>query len=44
MYQLGMLVFADDIEQYCRDLSNASTMHTPNTPTTSFTLPSNEEL
>ena len=44
MYQLGMLVFADDIAQYCRDLSNASAMHTPNTSTTSFTLPSNEEL
>ena len=35
MYQLGMPAFADNIKQYCRDLSDTSAMHIPNMPTTS---------
>ena len=44
MYQLGMLAFADNVEWYCRDLSNASTTHAPNTPTTSFSPLLDKEL
>ena len=44
MYQMGMLAFADNIEQYCRDLSNASATLTPNTPTASSFPLSDEEL
>ena len=44
MYQLGMPAFTEDVEQYCRDLSNASTTYAPNTPTTSSSLLLDEEL
>ena len=44
MYQLGMPAFADNVEQYCRDLSNASTTHTSDTPTTSSSPLSDKEL
>ena len=44
MYQLGIPAFADDVKWYCRDLSQASATHIPNTPTTSSTPLSNEEL
>ena len=44
MYQLGMPVFTDDVEWYCKDLSEASNTHAPNTPTTTSSPLSNEEL
>ena len=44
MYQLGMPAFADDVKWYYRDLSQASTTYTPNTPTTSSTPLFNKEL
>ena len=39
-----MPAFTDDMEQYCRELSDASPTLTPNTPTTSSSPLSNEEL
>ena len=44
MYQLVMPAFADNVEQYCKELSNSSAMHTSNTPTTSSTPFFAEEL
>ena len=44
MYQLGMPVFADDVERYCRELSDVSPTFAPNTPTASFSPLTNEEL
>ena len=38
MYQLGMPVFADDVERYCRELSDTSPTFAPNTPTASSSL------
>ena len=43
MYQLGMPAFTDNVEWYCRDLSDASPTLTPNTPTASSPL-SDKEL
>ena len=44
MYQLGMPTFADDVECYCRELSDASPTFAPNTPTASSSPLMNEEL
>ena len=44
MYQLEMPAFADDVEWYCKDLSDTSSTLAPNTPTTSFSPLSDEEL
>ena len=44
MYQLGMPAFADNMEWYCRELSDASPTLAPNTPTTSSSPLSDEEL
>ena len=44
MYQLGMPAFADDMKQYCRDLSDTSPTFVPNTPTASSFPLSDEEL
>ena len=44
MYQLGMPAFTDDVEHYCRELSDASPTFTPNTPTVSSSPPTNKEL
>ena len=44
MYQLGMPVFADDVEHYCRELSDASPTFAPNTPTASSSPLTDEEL
>ena len=44
MYQLGMPVFADDVEHYCKELSDASPTFTPNTPTASSSPLTDEEL
>ena len=43
MYQLGMPAFTDNVEQYCKDLSDVSPTFAPNTPTASSPL-SDEEL
>ena len=44
MYQLGMPAFANDVEQYCKDLSEASSTHAPNTPTAFSSPLSDKEL
>ena len=44
MYQLEMPAFADDVERYCKDLSDASSTLAPNMPTTSSSPLSDEEL
>ena len=44
MYQLGMPVFTDDVEWYCRELSDASPTLALNTPTASSSSLSDEEL
>ena len=44
MYQLAMPAFADNVEQYCRKLSDASSTLTLNRPTASFSPLSDEEL
>ena len=44
MYQLGMPAFADDVEWYCKDLSDASPTLAPNMPTASSFPLSDEEL
>ena len=44
MYQLGMLAFADDVEWYCKDLSDTSPILTPNRLTASSSPLSDEEL
>ena len=44
MYQLGMPTFADDVERYCRELSDASPTFAPNTPTASSSSLTNKEL
>ena len=44
MYQLGMPAFANDVEWYCRELSDASPTLAPNTPTASFSPLFDEEL
>ena len=44
MYQLGMPAFTDDVERYCRELSDTSPTFAPNTPTTSSSPLTNEEL
>ena len=43
MYQLGMPAFTNDVEQYCKELSDASSTLAPNTSTASSFL-SDEEL
>ena len=37
MYQLGMPGLANEVEQYCKELSNSPTTLAPNTSTTSST-------
>ena len=44
MYQLGMPTFADDIEHYCKELSDASPTFAPNIPTASSSPLMDEEL
>ena len=44
MYQLGMPTFADDVEHYCRELSDASPTFAPNTPTASSFPLTDKEL
>ena len=44
MYQLEMLAFADDMKQYCKDLSDASSILAPNMPTVFSSPLSDEEL
>ena len=44
MYQLGMPAFTDDVEWYCKDLSDASSTLAPNTPTASSFPLLDEEL
>ena len=44
MYQLGMSAFADDVERYCRELSDTSPTFAPNTRTASSSPLTNEEL
>ena len=44
MYQLGILAFTDDVEWYCKDLSDASTILGPNTSTASSSPFLDEEL
>ena len=44
IYQLGMPAFADNVEWYCRDLSNASPTFMLNTPTASSSPLSDEDL
>ena len=44
IYQLGMPAFADNVERYCRELSDASPTFAPNTPTASSSPLMNEEL
>ena len=44
MYQLGMPAFADDVERYCREPSDASPTFAPNTPTASSSPLTDEEL
>ena len=44
IYQLGMPAFADDIEHYCRELSDTSPTFTPNTPTAFSSPLTSEEL
>ena len=44
MYQLGMPAFADDIECYCKELSDTSPTLAPNTPMASLSPLTDEEL
>ena len=44
MYQLEMPAFADEVEWYCKDLSDASSTLALNTPTASFSPLSDKEL
>ena len=44
MYQLGMPTFADDVEHYCRELSDTSPTLAHNTPTASSSPLTDEEL
>ena len=44
MYQLGMPAFADNVECYCRELSDVSPTFAPNTPTASLSPLMDEEL
>ena len=44
MYQLGMPAFADDVEYYCKELSDASPTLAPNTPTAFSSPLTNKEL
>ena len=44
MYPLRMPAFTDNVKRYCRDLSDASATHIPNTPTTTSFPLSDEEL
>ena len=44
IYQLGMPAFADDVERYCRELSDTLPTFAPNTPTASSSPLTNEEL
>ena len=44
MYQLEMPAFADDVKQYCRELSNTSSTLAPNRPTASSSPLSDKEL
>ena len=44
MYQLGMPAFVDDVERYCKELSDASPTFAPNTPTASSSPLTDEEL
>ena len=44
MYQVGMLTFTNEVEWYCKELSNSSATHASNIPTTSSTPFSAEKL
>ena len=44
MYQLGMPAFANNVEQYYKELADTSSTLTPNTPTASSSPFSDEEL
>ena len=44
IYQLGMPAFADNVERYCKELSDTSPTLTPNTPTASSSPLTDEEL
>ena len=44
MYQLGMPVFADDVEHYCKELSDTSPTLTPNTSTASLSPLTDEAI